>query len=104
MMKKLGTMDLILLVIGVFLALFTTVMTVIHCVTGSTPDILIDNVFKLCGVEGGVMGVIKSVKILNLKLKSKLKTCNNSGENLNYTSNICEESEDFEEITEILGE
>lgn len=101
--QKLGTMDLILLVIGVFLALFTTAMIVIHCVTGSTPDVLIENVYKICGFECGAMGVIKSVKLFNLKQKLKLKreTCNNSGENLNYSSNYCEESADFEEITEI---
>lgn len=103
MKKKLGTMDLILLVIGVFLALFTTVMIVIHCITGSTPDTLIENVYKICGLEGGVMGVIKSVKLFNLKqkLKSERETCNNSGKNSNYTLNYCEESADFEEITEI---
>ena len=97
--QKLGTMDLILLVIGVFLALFTAAMIVIHCITGSTPDTLIENVYKICGLEGGVMGVIKSVKLFNLKqkLKSKDQTCNNSGENSNYTLNYCEEKE----ITEI---
>ncbi len=101
-MKKFGTMDLILLIIGIFLTVFTAAMTVIHCITGSTPDTLIQCVYNACGFECGAMGVIKSVKILNLKLKSKLKTYNNSGENLNYTSNICEENADFEEITEIL--
>lgn len=102
-MKKLGTMDLILLVIGIFLALFTTAMVVIHCITGSTPDVLIENVYKICGFECGAMGVIKSVKLFNLKqkLKSKDQTCNNSGKNSNYTLNYCEESADFEEITEI---
>ena len=102
-MKKLGTMDLILLVIGIFLALFTAVMIVIHCVTGSTPDVLIENVYKICGIEGGVMGAIKSVKLFNLKqkLKSKRENCNNSGENSKYSLNYCEESEDLEEITEI---
>ena len=99
---KLGTMDLILLVIGIFLALFTAAMTVIHCVTGSTPDVLIENVYKICGFECGAMGVIKSVKLFNLKqkLKTERETCNNSGENLNYSSNYCEESEDFEEIND----
>lgn len=103
MKKKLGTMDLILLVIGIFLALFTAAMIVIHCVTGSTPDVLIENVYKICGFECGAMGVIKSVKLFNLKqkLKSERETCNNSGENSNYTLNYCEESEDFEETTEI---
>ncbi len=89
MKKKLGTMDLILLVIGIFLALFTTAMIVIHCVTGSTPDVLIENVYKICGIEGGVMGVIKSVKLFNLKqkLKSQFKNVN-----LNDETEIPEEN------------
>ena len=88
-MKKLGTMDLILLVIGVFLALFTAAMIVIHCITGSTPDVLIENVYKICGLEGGVMGVIKSVKLFNLKqkLKSQIKNVN-----LNDETEIPEEN------------
>lgn len=104
MKKKIGTMDLILLIIGVFLALFTTAMIVIHCITGSTPDTLITCVFGICGVEGGVMGWIKTSKNKLQKLKSKRETCNNSGENSNYNLNNCEESEDFEEITEIAEE
>lgn len=103
-MKKLGTMDLILLIIGIFLALFTAAMVVIHCITGSTPDTLIQCVYNTCGFECGAMGVIKSVKLFNLKLKSKRETCNNSGENSNYTSNFFEEGEDFTEITEIPEE
>ena len=101
---KLGTMDLILLLLGIFLALFTTAMIVIHCITGSTPDVLITCVFGICGVEGGVMGWIKTSKNKLQKLKSKDQTCNNSGENSNYSLNYCEESEDFEEITEIPEE
>lgn len=104
MKKKLGTMDLILLVIGIFLALFTAAMTVIHCITGSTPDVLITCVFGICGVEGGVMGWIKTSKNKLQKLKSERETCNNSGENLNCSLNYCEENEDFEEITEIPEE
>lgn len=82
--NKIGTMDLILLVIGIFLALFTVAMTVIHCITGSTPDTLITCVFGICGIEGGVMGWIKTSKNKLQKLKLKRK------------------SEDIEEITEIL--
>lgn len=84
--QKIGTMDLILLVIGIFLALFTTAMIVIHCITGSTPDTLITCVFGICGVEGGVMGWIKTSKNKLQKLKSQRK------------------SEDIDEITEILEE
>lgn len=95
---KLGTMDLILLVIGIFLALFTAAMIVIHCITGSTPDTLITCVFGICGVEGGVMGWIKTSKNKLQKLKSKRETCNNSGENSNCSLNYCEENADFEEL------
>lgn len=103
-MKKLGTMDLILLVIGIFLALFTTTMIVIHCITGSTPDTLITCVFGICGVEGGVMGWIKTSKNKMQKRKFKDQTYINSANNSNYTSNYCEKNEDLEEITEIPEE
>lgn len=103
MKNKIGTMDLILILLGAFLLAFTTAMTVIFCITGSTPDTLITCVFGICGVEGGVMGWIKTSKNKLQKLNGKRETCNNSGENLNYTSNICEENADFEKITEILG-
>lgn len=102
MKNKLGTMDLILLLIGVFLAVFTSVMIVIFCITGSTPDTLITCVFGICGVEGGVMGWIKTSKNKLQKLKSQRETCNNFANNSNYTSNICEENADFEQITEFL--
>lgn len=97
MKSKLGTMDLILLIIGIFLALFTAAMTVIHCITGSTPDTLIENVYRICGFECGAMGVIKSVKLFNMKLKLKQK-------NSNLNANNLTDCEDFEEITEILEE
>lgn len=98
-MKKniLGTMDLILLIIGIFLTVFTTAMIVIHCVTGSTPDMLITCVFGICGIEGGVMGWIKTSKNKLQKLKSKR-------ENSNLNANNSTDCEDFEEITEILEE
>lgn len=71
MRNKLGTMDLILLIIGIFLALFTTAMIVIHVITGSTPDTLITCVFGICGVEGGVMGWIKTSKNKLMRLKTQ---------------------------------
>lgn len=80
MRNKLGTMDLILLLIGVFLAVFTAVMIVIFCITGSTPDTLITCVFGICGVEGGVMGWIKTSKNKLQKLNKNRETCNNFGD------------------------
>lgn len=94
MKKKLGTMDLILLVIGIFLALFTAAMIVIHCITGSTPDTLITCVFGICGVEGGVMGWIKTSKNKLQKLKSKQENSN-----LNEITEILEDENELEEET-----
>lgn len=71
MKKKIGTMDLILILLGAFLLAFTAAMTVIHVVTGSTPDTLITCVFGICGVEGGVMGWIKTSKNKLQKLNEK---------------------------------
>lgn len=90
--QKIGTMDLILLVIGIFLALFTTAMIVIHCITGSTPDTLITCVFGICGVEGGVMGWIKTSKNKLQKLKSKQENSN-----LNEITEILEDENELEE-------
>jgi hypothetical protein len=92
--QKLGTMDLILLVIGIFLALFTVAMIVIHCITGSTPDTLITCVFGICGVEGGVMGWIKTSKNKLQKLKSKQENSN-----LNEITEILEDENELEEET-----
>jgi len=61
-MKKIGTMDLILILVGSFLLIFTTVMVVLHVLTGSTPDTLITCVFAALGGECGVMGWIKTTK------------------------------------------
>lgn len=92
--QKLGTMDLILLVIGIFLALFTVAMTVIHCITGSTPDTLITCVFGICGIEGGVMGWIKTSKNKLQKLKSKRENSN-----LDELTEILEDENELEEET-----
>lgn len=60
--KRMGAMDKILIVLGAFLLCFIVTMIVIFIVTGSTPDTLIQCVFGLGGLEGGVMGWIKTTK------------------------------------------
>ena len=60
--KGLGGMDTTLIILGAFLLCFTITMIVIFIVTGSTPDTLIQCVFGLGGLEGGVMGWIKTTK------------------------------------------
>ena len=56
------TMDKILVIIGVFLFLFTVAMMAIFCICGSVPDTLITCVFTALGGECGVMGWIKTAK------------------------------------------
>ena len=56
------TMDVILVIIGVFLLLFTVAMIVVFIVCGSVPDTLITCVFAALGGECGVMGWIKTAK------------------------------------------
>lgn len=60
--KKLKTMDLILVIIGAFLFVFTIAMVTIYCATGGIPDTLVTCVFALCGCECGIMGTIENAK------------------------------------------
>ena len=60
--KRMGTMDRILIVLGVFLLCFIVAMVVIFIKKDSIPDTLVQCVFGACGLEGGVMGWIKTTK------------------------------------------
>lgn len=60
--KGMGAMDRILIVLGVFLLCFIVAMVVIFIKQGSIPDTLVQCVFGACGLEGGVMGWIKTTK------------------------------------------
>lgn len=55
-------MDVVLIVIGIFLAIFTSLMIVIFCFFQSTPDTLIGCVFAATASECGIMGWIKNNK------------------------------------------
>lgn len=63
MKKKTGVMDLILILIGISLVVFTVVMIVLFCKFGAIPDTLCTCFFGAIAGECGVMGVIKSMKI-----------------------------------------
>ena len=56
------TMDIILVIVGAALLLFTVAMTVIFVTCGSIPDTLCTCVFAALGGECGVMGWIKTAK------------------------------------------
>lgn len=62
MKKKVGTMDKVLVVIGIFLLMFVAIMLWMFYVTGAIPDTLCTCVFAACGGECGVMGWIKTTK------------------------------------------
>lgn len=60
--KRLGTMDIILMVVGALLIIFTIEMIREFRLYGSIPDTLCTCVFAALGGECGVMGWIKTTK------------------------------------------
>lgn len=59
---RIGKMDLILVIMGVTLLLFTLKMIQLFEMYQTVPDTLITMVFGVCGGECGVMGWIKTTK------------------------------------------
>ena len=62
MLDRVGTMNLILFLLGAALVWFTVTMIDLFKTYGSVPDTLINCVFLICGGECGVMGWIKTTK------------------------------------------
>lgn len=60
--KNIGTMDIVLIVIAVFLLLFVIAMIILYCQTGGIPETLCTCVFGACTGEMGFMGWIKTTK------------------------------------------
>lgn len=60
--KEVGTMNVILVIVGVTLILFTLAMIFVFSRYGAIPDTLVTCVFAVCGGECGVMGWIKTTK------------------------------------------
>ncbi len=60
--KKIKTMDVILIIVGIAMLIFTIAMIWIFVVFGSVPDTLITCVFAFLGGECGVMGWIQTNK------------------------------------------
>lgn len=63
--KGIGTMNLILILIGASLIWFTRRMMILYETTGGIPDTLCQCVFTVLGGECGVMGWIKTTKDKN---------------------------------------
>lgn len=60
--KKIGTMNLILIIIGILTLIFTVTMIWIFIVQGAVPDTLITCFFAFVSGEAGIMGWIKTSK------------------------------------------
>lgn len=60
--KRIGTMDLILLIVFICLVIFTVTMIRLFQVYGSVPDTLVTCVFATLGGECGILGWIKTNK------------------------------------------
>lgn len=60
--KQIGTMDIILIIVGVMLFSFTVTMIATFREYGAIPDTLVTCVFAALGGECGVMGWIKTTK------------------------------------------
>lgn len=60
--SKIGTMDIILIIVGISLLAFTIVMIEIFKQQGAVPDTLITCVFAALASECGIMGWIKTAK------------------------------------------
>ena len=71
--KSLKTMNIVLIVIGIYLFLFTSCMIYVYIKTGGIPDTLVTCVFMACTGELGVMGWIKSTKDKYIKRAEKLE-------------------------------
>lgn len=63
--SKIGTMDVILIIVGISLLAFTIVMIEIFKQQGAVPDTLITCVFAALASECGIMGWIKTAKEKN---------------------------------------
>lgn len=71
--KSVGTMNIILAVVGICLLAFTAYMIEIYKAYGAVPDTLVTCVFACLGGECGVMGWIKTTKDRNRERKWELE-------------------------------
>jgi hypothetical protein len=67
--KKIGAMDVILVIVGISLLAFTVAMIQIFREYGAVPDTLVTCVFATLGGECGIMGWIKTTKDRNKERK-----------------------------------
>lgn len=88
--KMIGTMNLILIIVGLFLVLFTMKMIFLFETYGMVPDTLINCVFVALAGECGIMGWIKTSKEKNKDRRWQLEDRETEKQNL---PDIAEEQE-----------
>lgn len=107
---KTDKMDVILIIVGCAVALFTVVMILLYIFTGGIPETLCQCFYSICGGECGMMAIIKSFKVMavnrawavedrkrNEKVKTEAENFTFDGDNSNYSSDYCEENENIVE-------
>lgn len=80
--KSIGTMNVILIIVGVFLVAFTLKMISLFETYGMVPDTLINCVFVALAGECGIMGWIKTSKEKNKDRRWQLEDRKQERENL----------------------
>ena len=60
--RHIGTMDIILAILGVSILTFTVTMIIVFCAYQAVPGTLIQCFFACCGSESGFMAVIMVAK------------------------------------------
>lgn len=80
--KSIGTMNVILIIVGVFLVAFTLKMISLFEAYGMVPDTLINCVFVALAGECGIMGWIKTSKEKNKDRRWQLEDRKRERENL----------------------
>ncbi len=80
--KSIGTMNVILIIVGAFLVAFTLKMISLFETYGMVPDTLINCVFVALAGECGIMGWIKTSKEKNKDRRWQLEDRKQERENL----------------------
>ena len=71
--KSLGMMDIVLIIVGIALVVFTAIMIWLFCAYGTIPDTLCSCVYATLGGECGILGWIKTTKERNKERKWELQ-------------------------------
>ena len=103
MRNQANTMDKILAILGIAVAVFTVVMILLYIFTGGIPETLCQCFYSICGGECGMMAIIKSFKVMAVNRawavedRKRNENFTFDGDNSNYSSDYCEENENIVE-------